>query len=180
MYNSDKLAKKIKETVREIPDFPKPDISFKDITPILKDPILCTAIIDELYLQLKDLDFDAVAAVESRGFLFGLMLANKMGKPFIPIRKKGKLPFKTVAQQYNLEYGTATIEIHKDAFLPGAKILIHDDLLATGGTVMASSALINKLDGVVAGFSFIVSLDFLNAKQKLSTVTDKVFSLASY
>lgn len=180
MYNSDKLAAKIKATVREIPDFPKPDISFKDITPILKDPILCTAIIDELYLQLKDLDFDAIAAVESRGFLFGLMLANKMGKPFIPIRKKGKLPFTTVAQQYDLEYGTATIEIHKDAFLPGAKILIHDDLLATGGTVMASSALINKLDGVVAGFSFIVSLDFLNAKQKLVTVSDKIFSLASY
>ncbi len=180
MYNSDKLAEKIKATVCEIPDFPKPGISFKDITPILKDPILCTAIIDELYLQLKDLDFDAIAAVESRGFLFGLMLANKMGKPFIPIRKKGKLPFTTVAQQYDLEYGTATIEIHKDAFLPGAKILIHDDLLATGGTVMATTSLINKLEGVVAGFSFIVSLDFLNGKQKLLTVTDKIFSLANY
>lgn len=180
MYNSEKLEQKIKNSIREIADFPKPNISFKDITPLLKDPDLCSAIIEELILQLKDVDFDAIAAVESRGFLFGLMLATKMGKPFIPIRKKGKLPFKTVEQQYILEYGTTTIEIHRDAFLPGAKILIHDDLLATGGTVMASSALINKLQGVVAGFSFIVSLDFLNGKQRLSTVSNKIFSLANY
>lgn len=180
MFSSDSLEEKIKNTIREIPDFPKPGISFKDITPILKDPILCSAIVDELCTQLKELDFDAIAAVESRGFLFGLMLANKMGKPFIPIRKKGKLPFKAVQQEYSLEYGTATIEIHTDAFTPGAKILIHDDLLATGGTVMAATALIEKLQGQIVGFSFIVSLGFLKGEEKLKTISTNIFSLANY
>ena len=180
MYSSDSLEEKIKNTVREIPDFPKPGISFKDITPILKNPVLCSAIVDEFCTQLKGLEFDAIAAVESRGFLFGLMLANKLGKPFIPIRKKGKLPFKAVQQEYDLEYGTATIEIHSDAFKKGAKILIHDDLLATGGTVMASAALIEKLEGQVVGFSFIVSLGFLNANDKLRTISKDIFSLANY
>jgi adenine phosphoribosyltransferase len=180
MYSSNSLEEIIKNTIREIPDFPKPEISFKDITPILKDPKLCSAIMDELCSQLKNFEFDAIAAVESRGFLFGLMLANRLGKPFIPIRKKGKLPFKAVEQEYDLEYGTATIEIHTDAFLPGTKILIHDDLLATGGTVMAAAALIKKLQGQVAGFSFIVSLGFLNGNDKLKSVSPHIFSLANY
>ncbi|TAF44565.1 MAG: adenine phosphoribosyltransferase [Sphingobacteriales bacterium] len=174
------LATVIKNTIREIPDFPKLGISFKDITPILKDAKLCSAIIDELYKQLSNLQFDAVAAVESRGFLFGLMLANRMGKPFIPIRKKGKLPFITVQQQYNLEYGQATLEIHKDAFEKGAKILIHDDLLATGGTVIATSSLIKQLGGSVAGFSFIIDLGFLNGAEKLKTESKNIYALASY
>lgn len=180
MYSSNQLASIIKNTVREIPDFPKPGISFKDITPILKDPKLCTAIIDNLCQHLSNLEFDAVAAVESRGFLFGLMLANRMGKPFIPIRKKGKLPFNTIQQQYDLEYGQATLEIHKDAFEPGAKILIHDDLLATGGTVMATAALVKKLNGNVVGFSFIINLGFLNGAEKLKSVSENLYSLASY
>ncbi len=180
MYSSDTLASVIKNTIREIPDFPKAGISFKDITPILKDAKLCTAIMDELCKQLSNIEFDAVAAVESRGFLFGLMLANRMGKPFIPIRKKGKLPFTTVQQQYNLEYGQATLEIHNDAFEPGAKILVHDDLLATGGTVMATAALIKQLGGSVAGFSFIINLGFLNGASNLKSISENIYALATY
>lgn len=179
-YSNQNLESQIKNTIREIPDFPKVGISFKDITPILKDAKLCSAIIENLCVQLQNLDFDAIAAVESRGFLFGLMLANKMNKPFIPIRKKGKLPAKTVSQSYDLEYGSATIEIHEDAFLTGDKILIHDDLLATGGTVMAASALIKKLGGTVAGFSFIISLDFLGAKKSLKEISSEIFAMATY
>ncbi len=170
----------IKKAIRDIPDFPKPGIIFKDITPILKDQSLCTEIVDAFAFALRDLEFDAVAGIESRGFLFGLMLANKLNKPFIPIRKAGRLPFTTIQQSYDLEYGSAIIEVHKDAFEPGAKILIHDDLLATGGTVEATSLLIEKMEGLVAGFSFIVSLDFLGGEAKLKTFSDNVYTLAKY
>ncbi|RRN77211.1 adenine phosphoribosyltransferase, partial [Pseudoxanthomonas sp. SGD-10] len=120
------------------------------------------------------------AGIESRGFLFGMMLANRLNKPFIPIRKEGKLPFDTIKQSYNLEYGTATIEMHKDAFKSGARILIHDDLLATGGTVDAASSLVVKMGGIVSAYSFIISLDFLNGKQLLNKWTDRQSILASY
>lgn len=171
---------KIKNAIRDIPDFPKPGIVFKDITPILKDQKLCSQIVDEFILQLKSIEFDAIAGIESRGFLFGLMLANKLNKPFIPIRKSGKLPYKTIKQSYDLEYGSATIEIHADAFKAGSKILIHDDLLATGGTVEATSLLIQKMEGEIAGFSFLVSLDFLNGKNRLEKFSTNIFSLTSY
>lgn len=170
----------IKKSIRDIQDFPKQGIIFKDITPILKDQQLCTEIVDAFVDQLKELEFDAIAGIESRGFLFGLMLANRLNKPFIPIRKSGKLPFKTIQQSYDLEYGSAIIEIHEDAFEPGARVLIHDDLLATGGTVEATSLLIQKMKGVIAGFSFIVSLDFLGGEKKLSKFSDQVFTLARY
>ncbi|HET8829679.1 MAG TPA: adenine phosphoribosyltransferase [Pelobium sp.] len=170
----------IKKSIRDIPDFPKPGIVFKDITPILKDQQLCTEIVDAFVAELQGLEFDAIAGIESRGFLFGLMLANRLKKPFIPIRKAGKLPFKTIQQSYSLEYGSAIIEIHEDAFEPGAKILIHDDLLATGGTVEATSLLIEKMQGVIAGFSFIVSLDFLGGEGKLKGFSENFYTLAKY
>jgi adenine phosphoribosyltransferase len=174
------IEQRIKSAIRDIPDFPKPGITFKDITPILKDPILCEAIVDIFAARMQGWKIDAVAGVESRGFLFGLLLAGKLGVPFVPVRKAGKLPFTVKQKEYELEYGSATIEIHTDAFEPGQHILIHDDLLATGGTVTATSNLIKEMGGVIAGFSFIVGLSFLNGKEKIIPFADKVVVLAEY
>lgn len=174
------IQDKLKLEIRDIVDFPKPGIVFKDITPLLKDAELCNEMIDAIIDQLQGIEIDAIAGIESRGFLFGFLLANRLGLPFIPIRKQGKLPFKTISESYALEYGQATIEIHEDAFEKGSRILIHDDLLATGGTVVAASKLIEKLGGVIAAYSFIISLDFLNAKGRLSRFSDTISSLVSY
>jgi len=174
------LKDKLNAVIRDIPDFPQPGIVFKDITPILKDPALCTEIVEEIAKQLEGKDIDVIAGIESRGFLFGLMLANRLNIPFIPIRKQGKLPFKTISESYKLEYGLATIEIHEDAFEKGTNVLIHDDLLATGGTVVAASKLVEKLGGNVAGFSFIISLDFLNGEGRLHRFSEDVISLVRY
>jgi adenine phosphoribosyltransferase len=170
----------IKSNIRDVPNFPKEGIIFKDITPILKNQKLCAEIVEAFIEKLKGTEFDAIAGIESRGFLFGLMLANKLNKPFIPIRKAGKLPYKTIQQSYDLEYGSATIEIHEDAFAKNSKILIHDDLLATGGTVKASSELIYKLGGSIAGFTFLISLDFLDGATQLKKYSKNIISLASY
>jgi adenine phosphoribosyltransferase len=170
----------IKQVIRDVPDFPKPGILFKDITPVLKDPELCTAIVEAFAEAVKELKIDAVAGIESRGFLFGLMLANRLNIPFVPIRKKGKLPAETISETYDLEYGTATIEIHRDAFSPGTKVLIHDDLLATGGTVEAAAKLVTQLGGEVAGFSFIIALGFLKGEEKLTNFSDKLVTLVNY
>ncbi|MCY4779694.1 adenine phosphoribosyltransferase [Sphingobacterium sp. UT-1RO-CII-1] len=174
------LEQRLKEVIREVPDFPSKGVVFKDITPVLQDQILCTQIVDEFVKQLKGVKIDVIAGVESRGFLFGLMLANKLKIPFVPIRKQGKLPCKTISESYKLEYGQATIEVHEDAFLEGSNVLIHDDLLATGGTVVASSKLIEKLGGNVVGYSFVISLDFLNGRGGLSRFSDNIISLVSY
>lgn len=174
------VADKIKQIIRDVPDFPKPGIIFKDITPILKSPELCNEIAAALAAQLKDIKVDVVAGIESRGFLFGLALAQQLNVPFVPIRKAGKLPYKTVQQSYDLEYGSATLEVHEDAFDAGQKVLIHDDLLATGGTVVAASALVQKLGASVAGYSFLINLDFLNGKDRLKTYSQHIFSLADY
>lgn len=174
------IAEKIKKTVRDVNDFPKPGIVFKDITPILKDPELCQEILKSLAAQLADVKIDVVAGIESRGFLFGPGLAQLLNVPFIPIRKAGKLPYKTIKESYALEYGTATIEVHEDALLPGQRVLIHDDLLATGGTVVAASKLIMQLGAEVAAYSFIISLDFLNGKDRLTPYNASVYSLAGY
>jgi adenine phosphoribosyltransferase len=174
------LREKLNLAVRDIPDFPQPGIIFKDITPILKDPQLCNEIIDEFVAQLKGVEVDVVAGVESRGFLFGLMLANRLGLPFVPVRKQGKLPYHTISESYKLEYGQATIEVHTDAFEAGAKVLIHDDLLATGGTVVATSKLIEKAGAQVAGYSLLISLDFLQAKGRLTRFSEKIISLVQY
>ena len=174
------LQTKIKQTLRDVADFPKPGIIFKDITPVLKDASLCAEITDALALQLKDVKIDVVAGIESRGFLFGLALAQALKVPFVPIRKAGKLPYKTIQQAYELEYGSATLEVHEDAFTAGQHVLIHDDLLATGGTVVAASKLVNQLQANVAAYSFLISLDFLNGKQKLNEFSQHTFSLVSY
>ncbi|RZL31662.1 MAG: adenine phosphoribosyltransferase [Pedobacter sp.] len=174
------LQTKIKQTLRDVADFPKPGIIFKDITPVLKDASLCAEITEALALQLKDIKIDVVAGIESRGFLFGLALAQALKVPFVPIRKAGKLPYKTIQQSYDLEYGSATLEVHEDAFTAGQNVLIHDDLLATGGTVVAASKLVNQLQANVAAYSFLISLDFLNGKQKLDQFTQHTFSLVSY
>lgn len=174
------IETKIKQTVRDVSDFPKPGIVFKDITPILKDAVLCTEITSALAAQLAGLQIDVVAGIESRGFLFGMSLANLLGVPFVPMRKAGKLPYKTVQHSYDLEYGSATLEVHEDAFAPGQRVLIHDDLLATGGTVVAASSLIHKLGAEVAGYSFIIALDFLNGRERLKVFSPNNFALASY
>ncbi|MEO8949299.1 MAG: adenine phosphoribosyltransferase [Mucilaginibacter sp.] len=174
------ITQQIKAAVRDIPDFPKPGIIFKDITPILKNPALCQNIVDAFAEQLAGAKIDVIASVESRGFLFGLMLAVKLGVPFVPIRKAGKLPHTVKQKVYKLEYGTATIELHVDAFKPGQRILIHDDLLATGGTVTAAAELIQELGGIVCGFTFVVGLGFLGGKERITGVSDNIVVLAEY
>jgi adenine phosphoribosyltransferase len=173
------ISSKIKQTVRDVHDFPKPGIIFKDITPILKDYQLCAEITKELLLQVQSLKIDVVAGIESRGFLFGPQLAQLLQVPFVPIRKAGKLPYKTIQESYDLEYGSAVIECHEDALLRGQRVLIHDDLLATGGTVVAATKLIQQLNAELVGYSFIISLDFLNGRDRLKPYSDQVFSLAS-
>lgn len=171
---------KLKEVIRDVHNFPKPGIIFKDITPILLDPQLTRDIIDEMASQVKSLQLDAIVGIESRGFWFGIMLANKLDIPFIPIRKKGKLPYKTISYSYDLEYGSAEIEIHEDEIKDGWNILIHDDLLATGGTACAAAELIRMQNANVAGFSFVVDLTFLNGSENLKKYSENIFNLVSY
>lgn len=174
------IEHRLKSAIRDVPDFPKPGIVFKDITPILKDPQLCEAVVESMVGLLDKRTIDVVVGIESRGFLFGLLLAQRLEKPFVPVRKAGKLPYETVQQEYALEYGNATIEIHADAFAAGSRVLIHDDLLATGGTVAATSQLIQRLGGLIAGYTFIISLDFLNGKDRLAAFSPHVHTLVSY
>ncbi len=156
------------EAIRTVPNFPKPGINFKDITTLLKDPKLLSATIEEFYRIHKDLHPDKVACIESRGFILGSPLAIKLGAGFVPIRKKGKLPAETVSEDYALEYGTDSIEMHKDAILPREKVLLHDDLLATGGTMQAAVRLVQKLGGNVVGISFLIELEFLEGRKRLA------------
>jgi adenine phosphoribosyltransferase len=174
------LEAKIKSAIRDVPDFPKKGIMFKDITPILKDHALSTEIVNEMAERVSSLKLDAIACVEARGFLFGFMLANKLKIPFIPVRKKGKLPYQTNSYEYSLEYGTATVEMHTDAIKPGSRVLIHDDLLATGGTAAAAAELIQMQKGKIVGFAFIIHLDFLNGRQVLNKYSQQLISLITY
>lgn len=174
------LTEKLKNAIRDVKDFPKPGIVFKDITPIFLDAELCTQITDEIVRQLSNSKIDAIAGVESRGFFFGFLAANKMGIPFIPIRKAGKLPYKTHCVEYALEYGTAKIEMHTDAIKPGWKVAIHDDLLATGGTANAAAQLITQQGGIVDCYSFVVDLTFLGGKALLEKNTKKIYSIIEY
>lgn len=174
------IDRKLRSTVRDILDFPKPGIVFKDITPILQDPVLSREVVDAFIEQLEGVELDVVVGVESRGFFFGMMLAERLNLPFVPIRKPGKLPYATIRQSYDLEYGSSTIEIHEDAFPAGSRILLHDDLLATGGTIIAASKLIEQMGGTVSTMAFVISLDFLGAKKQLESYCNKVISLISY
>jgi len=174
------LEERLKGTIRDVPNFPKEGIMFKDITTIMLDPVLSNDVIDELVNIYKDQNIEAVAGIESRGFLFGYPLAIKLGVPFILIRKQGKLPYKKISYDYDLEYGSATIEMHTDALTEGQRVLIHDDLLATGGSASAAANLITKCGGVVAGFNFLVSLDFLNGEEKLREHSDNIVNLVRF
>ena len=159
--------KKIEEYVRSIPDFPEPGVIFRDVTSVLQDAEGLKLAIDSMQECLKGLEVDAIAGIESRGFVFGMPLAYNLHKSFVPVRKKGKLPCDTVSATYDLEYGTATIEIHKDAILPGQKIVIIDDLMATGGTVEAAIKLVEQLGGEVVKVLFLIELAGLNGRERL-------------
>jgi adenine phosphoribosyltransferase len=174
------IEQRLKDAIRDVADFPKPGIMFKDITPILTNNTLCDDIVNETVKRLEGIKIDAIAGIESRGFLFGFLLAQKLRVPFIPVRKAGKLPYETISYSYNLEYGTATIEVHTDALKPGDSILIHDDLLATGGTAIAAAELVKQLGGTIAAYSFIVELEFLEGRQSLMQYSDKVVSLIGF
>lgn len=174
------IEQKIKAVIRDVPDFPKEGIIFKDITPVFLDPALRKEITKAFCDRVSNIEVDVIVGIESRGFLFGMLMAEYLNIPFVPIRKKGKLPADTYGVDYDLEYGTASIEIHKDALKPGQRVLLHDDLLATGGTIIASSELIKLTKAELVGFTFLVELDFLNARQKLSKYSDNIITLANY
>ena len=174
------ISSRLKSVIRDVPDFPKPGIVFKDITPILLDPKLTNDIVDEMASNVELLNINAIVGIESRGFWFGIMLANKLNVPFIPIRKKGKLPYDTISYKYDLEYGSAEMEMHKDEIEKDWNVLIHDDLLATGGTACAAAELIKMQDAHVAGFSFVVDLTFLNGSEPLKKYSENIFNLVHF
>ncbi|OGQ07686.1 MAG: adenine phosphoribosyltransferase [Deltaproteobacteria bacterium RIFCSPLOWO2_12_FULL_40_28] len=169
---------KLKKIIRDVPDFPKPGIIFKDITPLLKDPQSFRDIIDAFAEQFKNKGIQKIVGIESRGFMFGAALAYQLGIGFIPVRKKGKLPWKTVSQSYDLEYGTDTVEMHADAVETGECVLVVDDLLATGGTAEAVNLLLKKQKAKVFGFAFVVELEFLKGREKL--VHHNILSLVKF
>jgi adenine phosphoribosyltransferase len=161
------MSSDLKKYIRSIRDFPIKGIMFRDITTLLKNPTAVKDTLSQLLSSLKGLNIDKVVAIESRGFIFGALLANELNAGFVPIRKPGKLPAEKESQTYQLEYGLDKIEIHKDAINKGDKVLVHDDLLATGGTAEAACELVEKLGGEVMQISFIVELSFLNGREKL-------------
>ena len=159
--------KELKEYIRSIPDFPEKGIIFRDVTSVLQDADALKLSIDELAKRLEGVDFDVIAGAESRGFIFGAPLAYVMHKPFVPIRKKGKLPCETISQDYDLEYGSATIEMHKDSIKPGQKVVLIDDLIATGGTIEAAAKMVERLGGEVVKIVFLMELAGLNGRERL-------------
>ncbi|MDF2473070.1 MAG: adenine phosphoribosyltransferase [Lachnospiraceae bacterium] len=159
--------KKLEEYIRSIPDFPEEGIIFRDVTSVLQDKVSLRMSIDQMQEHLKDLDFDIIVGPESRGFIFGVPIAYNLNKAFIPVRKKGKLPLETVEAEYDLEYGTAVIEMHKDSIKPGDKVVIIDDLIATGGTIEAITKLIEGLGGEVVKIVFLIELEGLRGRDKL-------------
>ena len=160
--------KNLSDYIRTIPDFPKKGIMFRDITTVLQDKDGLQLAIDSMQNNLKNIDFDVVVGAESRGFIFGMPIAYNMKRSFVPIRKKGKLPAETIEESYDLEYGQATLEMHKDAIKPGQKVVIVDDLIATGGTAEAMIKLVEKLGGEVVQLNFLIELSDLNGRKKLS------------
>ena len=174
------IQENIKAVIRDVPDFPKAGIIFKDITPIMLDAELSNSILDKLTEEYKNQGIDKIAGIESRGFLFGYPLAMRLGIPFVLIRKAGKLPYHKISHSYDLEYGSAVIEMHMDAVQHGDKVLIHDDLLATGGSAAAAAELIRKCGGEVAGFNFLVELEFLEGRNKLMPYSENISNLVAY
>ena len=170
----------IKSHIRTVPNYPKPNIQFRDITTLLKDPVGFQLTIDDLLRRYKDVKIDKIAGIESRGFILGAPLAYALGKGFIPIRKKGKLPAETIGHDYELEYGTDRIEIHTDAISKGEKILLVDDLIATGGTAEAACKLIEKMGGKIVECCFIIDLPDIGGHARLEKHGHKVFALCEF
>ena len=174
------LEERVKSIIRDIPDFPKPGIIFKDITPLLYNPKLCLEMTKYMVEQFSDIKIDAIIAIESRGFMIGTLMSQILDVPLVLVRKKGKLPYKTYSYKYDLEYGSSELEIHMDAVKPDWNVVIHDDLLATGGTANAAAHLINQCSGNVVGYSFLVNLSFLNGDKILKSHTSKMVNIATY
>lgn len=168
----------LKKAIRDVPDFPKKGIIFKDITPLLQNTKLFKKAVDKLAGRFKDKKIDVVVSVESRGFILGSAIAYKLDASFVPVRKKGKLPYKTYSATYDLEYGQDTLEMHQDAVAKGDRVLIIDDLLATGGTLGAVIGLVEKMDGEIAGIGFLIELSFLKGREKNKDY--EIFSLIKF
>ena len=173
------LSKKIDDVIRDVKDFPKQGVVFKDITPVLANPELCSDISDYLSTNLPE-ETTKIIGIESRGFLFGFPMAIKSKTPFILIRKKGKLPYKKISLEYDLEYGSCEIEMHIDSVNPGDKVVIHDDLLATGGTAAAAAKMVRSMGADIIGFSFLVELDFLSGRNILEEYCSNIVSIVKY
>lgn len=176
----EELEIKVKELIRDVNDFPRKGIVFKDITPLLANPVINNEILKAFVDHAKLVRPDVIVGIDSRGFLYGNIVAALIGVPFVPVRKEGKLPYDKLSLKYELEYGTATVEIHKDAILPKQRVLIHDDLLATGGTAIAASELVKMLGGDVIGYSFVVNLSFLPGAKSLKDISENLFSIVTY
>lgn len=174
------LEQRIKANVRNVPDFPKKGIQFKDITTLLMNAELCNAVLNEMVSQVKHSGVTKVVGIESRGFLFGQALAMQLGLPFVMVRKAGKLPYEKIRNTYALEYGEATIEMHKDAITPNDRVIVHDDLLATGGTAKAAAELVRSNGATVVGYLFLIHLSYLNGQDKLGTLNENIIKLATY
>ena len=170
----------VKSRIRTVPHYPKQGIMFRDITTLLKDPVGLRVTIDELARRYADMKIDKIAGIESRGFIVGAPLAYVLGKGFVPIRKKGKLPAETIGHDYELEYGTDRIEIHTDAIVPGEKVLLVDDLIATGGTAEAAASLIQKIGGIVVECCFVIDLPDVGGRKRLEKHGHKVFALCEF
>jgi adenine phosphoribosyltransferase len=169
---------RLKERIRDVPDFPQPGITFKDITPLLADPIAFSTVIDLIVVQFGRGSVDKVVGIEARGFILASPVAYHFGAGFVPVRKAGKLPWETQAAEYELEYGSETLEIHTDAFHPGERVLIVDDVLATGGTAQATAGLVESAGAKVVGIAFLIELSFLSGRDKLQGYD--TFSLITY
>ena len=174
------IENKIKSVIQSIPDFPKAGIDYKDIMPIFEDANLCSEITVAFCDQLKKINPEVIVGIESRGFLFGMLIANKLGIPFVPIRKKGKLPGKTFTASYDLEYGSAAIEVQASASLANKRVVIHDDLLATGGTVDAVGKLMHQMNAEVVAFAFLINLNLIDFQEKLKPYSDNFITLVNY
>jgi adenine phosphoribosyltransferase len=171
-------ADDLRAKIREVPDFPKPGIRFYDITTLLRDADAFREVIDRMTAAVRDERIDLVVGMESRGFIFAAPMADRLGAGFVPVRKLGKLPAETIEVEYDLEYGTATLEIHRDAIVAGQRVLVVDDLLATGGTVLGTIELVRRLGGEIAGLSFMVELTALGGREKLGEFT--IHTLLAY
>jgi adenine phosphoribosyltransferase len=158
----------LREQIRDIPDFPKPGVTFKDITPLLADPMAFSTAVDAIVVSFGRGTIDKVVGIEARGFIIAAPVAYHFGAGFVPLRKPGKLPYETVTEPYELEYGTESLELHTDAFAPGDRVLIVDDVLATGGTARAACNLVEQAGGKVSGLAFVIELEFLHGREKLN------------